>query len=80
MKTLEFWCENVNKQQSLVRKRYKFWCENVIFVVSKFGVKTLTFGVKTRAELLFIHFPFSKKYNNEKEKNLFFLYLKLVFT
>ena len=50
MKTLEFWCENVNKQQSLVRKRYKFWCENVIFVVSKFGVKTLTFGVKTRAE------------------------------
>ena len=50
MKTLEFWWENVNKQQSLVRKRYKFWCENVIFVVSKFGVKTLTFGVKTRAE------------------------------
>ena len=33
-----------------MRKRYKFWCENVIFVVSKFGVKTLTFGVKTRAE------------------------------
>ena len=61
MKTLEFWCENVNKQQSLVRKRYKFWCENVIFVVSKFGVKTLTFGVKTRAEHIesrFLHFIF----------------------